>query len=74
VVAIPSLEPKVNQFERLCQRFEDQWNTRRSWKETAMAHPAYKRMDKKVNPVDVALPGGVSPKGRAFVQKEAEAK
>jgi len=40
-------------------------------KEAALASAAYKRKDRKMNLVDVALSDGVNPQGGSFVQKEA---
>jgi len=69
-VAVRSLEVRVSEFEDLSQRCGEVWDTRRLKKETAMARAAYKRKDKKVKPVDVALPDGVSPEGGTFAPKE----
>jgi len=73
VVAVKSLEVRVSDFENLRQRFSEVWDTRRLEKEIAIVRAAYKRKDKKVNPVDVALPGGVNPEGGAFAQEEVGA-
>ena len=39
-----------------------------------MVRAAYKCKDKKVNPVDVVLPDGMSPEGGTFAQEGAEAR
>ena len=71
-VEVRSLSLRVGEFESNCQRFAGVWDSRSIKQEVALVRGAYKRKDKKVNPVDVALSDGVNPQGGSFVQEEAE--
>ena len=63
IIAVRSIEIDARELEPEFGRYAKVWSTRQWKKEVAAVRTMYKRKDRKVNPVDVPLPGGVSPGG-----------
>ena len=70
VAVVRSLTAGTGDIETLRQQFASVWSEQGFKKEVAAAQGTYKRKARKINPVDIALPEGVSPVGGAFERKE----
>ena len=69
-VMVRSVVARADDIETLHHRFTSVWSGSELAKEvSAITRGAYKRKAKKINPVDVALPDGVSPKGGTFEEE-----
>ena len=63
IIAVRSIQIDARELELGLERYAKVWNTRQWKKEVASVRTMYKRKDKKINPVDAPLPGGVNPGG-----------
>ena len=72
VAVVRSLTAGMGDIETLRQRFAmvSWWSEQGINKEVAVARGTYKWKARKINPVDIALPDGISPVGGAFERKE----